>query len=341
MHLWLSLPLGIVIAIICLAGSVLVFERDFGSVGQYEVNPMGRTPLPVDSLLSAVEHSVPEGSAIAGIITFPDSCRAYKFMLTRPAMVALWVNQYTGEVIRPYKRAALFRFASSAHRRLFGSTKSQTGKLIIGITTLCFVIILVTGVILWFPRSYNDFIHKMKIPLHKGAFSFWHGLHCAGGAYVAIILLVCALTGLTWSFKWYNSGVYSLLGSEPAKSARHNKAAENFTAWQKAFDYVSEKNPDREVRIYQGEVEVMLGGCGNQQAADTYRYDTETGAITDVIMYDAQPQSRKIKGWLYTLHVGSWCGWLSKIIYFLIMIVGASLPLTGYYLWIHRINHRH
>lgn len=341
LHLWLSIPFGLVITIICLSGSILVFERDFGSMGQYEVCPDGRVPLPIDSLLSVANNSVPEGSAIAGIITYPDSCHAYKFMLTRPAMAALWVDQYTGEVMRPYQRAAIFKFASSAHRRLFGTTKSKTGKLIIGICTLCFVIILITGVILWWPRSAKDVGHKLKIPAGKGKYAFWHGLHCAGGMYITVILLVCALSGLAWSFKWYNQGLYAILGSEQAKSSRHNKPAENYAAWQNVYDYVSEINPSREIRIYQGEAEVLCGGYGNQQAADTYKFDAETGTVTDVIMYDDQPKSRKIKGWLYTLHVGSWCGWWSKILYFIIILIGATLPLTGYYMWIHRINHRH
>lgn len=341
LHLWLSVPFGLVITIICLSGALLVFERDFGTIGQYEVDPQGRTPLPVDSLLHAVEGSVPEGSAVAGIITYPEPDHAYKFMLTRPAMAALWVNQYTGEVMRPYRRAAIFKFASGAHRRLFGSMKSTTGKMIIGITTICFVLILITGIILWWPRSRKEFAHKLSVPTRKGVYAFWHGLHCAGGASVAIILLICALTGLTWSFKWYNHGVYSLLGSEPAKSARHDKPAENYAAWQNAYQTVAEKNPSREIRIYQSEVEVPCGGWGNQQASDTYRFNAETGAITDVIMYSSQPDPKKIKGWIYSLHVGSWGGWLSKIIYFLVMILSATLPLTGYYLWLRRINHRH
>ena len=41
-------------------------------------------------------------------------------------------------------------------------------------------------------------------------------------------------------------------------------------------------------------------------------------------------------GWIYSIHVGSWGGYLTRILAFLAALLGASLPLTGYYLWIKR-----
>ena len=35
----------------------------------------------------------------------------------------------------------------------------------------------------------------------------------------------------------------------------------------------------------------------------------------------------------YTLHTGSWGGFLTKTLYFLSALIGALLPWTGYYLW--------
>ena len=43
------------------------------------------------------------------------------------------------------------------------------------------------------------------------------------------------------------------------------------------------------------------------------------------------PEGRK--RFLYTLHTGSWGGTATKALYFLAALIGAALPLTGYYLW--------
>ncbi|MGG6549019.1 UNVERIFIED_CONTAM: PepSY domain-containing protein, partial [Prevotella sp. 15_C9] len=46
--------------------------------------------------------------------------------------------------------------------------------------------------------------------------------------------------------------------------------------------------------------------------------------------------SGKIRGWIYSVHVGSWGGMLTRILTFVAALIGASLPLTGYYLWIRK-----
>ena len=154
------------------------------------------------------------------------------------------------------------------------------------------------------------------------------------------MLLICALTGLTWSFKWYNDGFYTVLGAHAAKRSSHTTPAENFEAWGKAYAEVARNNPGREIRIYQGELDVVREGIGNQYDYDNYCFDSSTGAITKVTKYDRQSDSKKIKGWINTLHFGTWCSWPVYIIYMLCALIGATLPLTGYYLWIRRLRHK-
>ena len=55
LHLWLSIPFGLVVTLICLSGAILIFERDFGHIGQAKVSSNGRAPLPLDSILKSSE----------------------------------------------------------------------------------------------------------------------------------------------------------------------------------------------------------------------------------------------------------------------------------------------
>lgn len=113
---------------------------------------------------------------------YPDSLHAYKVMLAKPAMAALWVDQYTGEVIGRYERPAIFKLASAAHRRLFGKTKAEgafgakTGKLIIGITSIALLMIILSGLIIWWPAK-GEFRKKFKISTSKGSYKFWYDSH--------------------------------------------------------------------------------------------------------------------------------------------------------------------
>lgn len=341
-HLWLSVPFGLIITIICLSGAILIFERDFGHIGQAEVASGSRTPLPMDSILRSAEAYLDGSNKIVGVTTYPDPEHAYKVQLAKPAMAALWVDQYTGEVTGNYERAEIFKLASAAHRRLFGKAKSEgaagaaTGKLIIGITTISLLLIIISGIIVWWPPK-GQWGKKLKIATGHGAYRFWSDFHCVGGAISATVLTVCILTGLNWSFGWYRSAFYSTLGAAPAKSSSHKTPAENFPAWTAAYSRIQAENPDSEIRMYQNEADVVADGYGNRQATATYIINPDDGSILSVKPYDEKARANHIKGWIYSLHVGSWLGWITKILYLICVIIGAILPLSGYYLWIKRL----
>ena len=83
-------------------------------------------------------------------------------------------------------------------------------------------------------------------------------------------------------------------------------------------------------------ISVKREGMGNQRAADKYSFDSRTGEVTDVVLYADSDHNRKVRGWVYSIHVGSWGGIITRVMWFLAAMLGATLPLTGYYLWIRR-----
>lgn len=342
LHLWLSVPFGIIILLLCLSGAILLFENDLGHLGQAKVDSDGRTPVALDSIMREVERNLDEGKFITGVTIYTEKDHAYKIMLNKPAMSALWVDQYTGKVIGKYERADIFKIASSLHRRLFGKSKAQggaggaAGKLIIGISSIVLLIVLVTGLILWWPMR-RQFCSELSLGHGKSVYKKWFDLHSSLGVIATAILCVCILTGLTWSFGWYRKGFYGLMGTEVAKSTTHKDKAENFESWNIAANEMMKCNGDKEIRMYQGEGDVVIGGLGNQQATDTYYFDEVTGEITGELAYDNKSKSNHIKGWIYTLHIGSWCGLFSRILYLFAVLFGAFLPISGYYLWIKRL----
>ncbi len=44
-----------------------------------------------------------------------------------------------------------------------------------------------------------------------------------------------------------------------------------------------------------------------------------------------------MRGIIYSVHTGNWGGIITRILAFLAAMTGASLPVTGYYLWLRRI----
>lgn len=363
-HLWLAVPFGLIITIICFTGALLVFEDQVTQLTNrhlYYVESPGSQPLPVGTLVEKVESQLTKGATITGVTIYPQPDRSYQVNLSAPKGAAVYIDPYTGEVLGQSQRTPFFRTVFMLHRWLLDSQPADGGifwgKRITGISTLLFVIILLSGIVIWWPRSRKGLKNGIQIALRKGKTCFWHDLHAAGGIYVLLLVLVMALTGLTWSFDWYKNAFYTLFGVEttaPAKGpAPKEKSLQGpqpgttteatapvtpFACWQQVYDQVAAENPDRlKIEITDGTAKVSNNRYGNIRGTDRYTFDPQSGQITGASLYKDTGNSGKIRGWIYSVHTGAWGGNLTRIIWFLAALLGATLPLTGYYLWIKRL----
>ena len=430
LHLWLSIPFGLIITIICFTGAMLVFEQEFMELcwrDRYYVKQVDEKPLPVDQLIAKVSQTLPDSVSITAVNISANPKKAYQLSLSQPRRASIYVDQYTGEVKWKTERAAFFTYMFRGHRWLLDTMKPGGGifwgKMIVGTSTLLFVFILITGIIIWIPRNRKALKNSLKISVRKGLKRFWYDLHVAGGIYATILLLIMALTGLTWSFSWYRTGFYKVFGVEMQqgggghgaptpggqapggaptggqpnqsqgmaqgsqgqgqgerpqgegrgerpqrenregrsqgerterpegaergerpqggehgeRSGRSDRGARPFAHWQQVYEELAAQNPDyKQISVSAGSANVSFNRWGNQRGSDRYAFDAATGQITDSNLYKDQDKSGKIRGWIYTMHVGSWGGYFSRILTFLAALLGASLPLTGYYLWIKK-----
>ena len=468
--MWVSVPFGIVITITCFTGALLMFEDEITALCRDDVTsvtPAGE-PLPLDKLAERVEAELPSDVDVKEIVVSDSRDEAYKVNLTKPKRSAVYVNQYTGEITGKDERLPFFQTVFRLHRWLMDSKPGDGevfwGKMIVGTSTLAFVVILISGLVIWWPRNRKMLKNRLHIVVKKGKNRFWHDLHVAGGFYAMLLLLVMALTGLTWSFEWYRNGVYDMLGANSGKKtavvsggkenatvepvqqecpgncrvctlpvcvysseSASNEAATvvieqgsaaqwnadavsgattvadtkyvdseivhsinnidgisaatdvdavtattdvdavtaatdvdavtaatdvddssatqvanlsrstDYTAWQVAFEDVKGRvSQYKSITVSAGAISVLHGGCGNVRAADKYSFD-ENGAITSVQLYKDSTAQNKVNGWIYSLHIGAWGGWLGRILAFLAALLGATLPITGYYFWIRRL----
>lgn len=358
-HLWLSVPFGLIITVICLSGAALVFENEIMELchhNLYYVKKAEPSPLPIDQLLEKVAKTLPDSISITGVSISPNPERAYQVNLSKPRRASIYVNQYTGEVNGKYERAPFFTFMFKMHRWLLDSAKPgesiSVGKLIVGISTLMFVVVLVSGIIIWWPRTRKALRNSLKIAVSKGWKRFWYDLHVAGGMYTLILLLAMALTGLTWSFSWYRTGFYKIFGVEVQQGGGHGSTEKRnethphgkknrhspFAHWQEVFEQLRENNPEyKQITLSKGSANVSFSRFGNQRASDKYTFNPRNGEITESTLYKDSDRAGKIRGWIFSVHVGSWGGIFTRILTFIAALLGAALPLTGYYLWIRRL----
>ena len=389
-HLWLSVPFGLIITLVCFSGAMLVFENEVNEWFRrdlYYVETVKGSPLPMDKLLEKVATTLPDSVAVTGVSISSDPGRAYQVSLSKPRRASLYVDQYTGEVKGKSERSGFFMFMFRMHRWLLDSMNPGNegifwGKMIVGVSTLLLVFVLISGIVIWWPRTRKALKNSLKITATKGWKRFWYDLHVAGGMYALIFLLAMALTGLTWSFPWYRTAFYKVFGvevqqraaqgheqksdaqkrdtklvahrekkregNEVRKGERSGRPENNhsdmysvtspFVYWQEIYDKLRRQNPEyKQISISSGTASVSFNRFGNQRASDRYSFNTDNGEFTETSLYQHQDKSGKIRGWIYSVHVGNWGGMFTRILTFIAALLGAALPLTGYYLWIKRL----
>ena len=387
-HLWLSVPFGLIITLICFSGAMLVFEDEVNELfcrDLYYVETVKEEPVSIGKLLEKVASALPDSISVTGVSISSDPERAYQVSLSKPHRASLYVDQYTGEIKGKKERSGFFMFMFRMHRWLLDSMNPGNegifwGKMIVGVSTLLFVVVLVSGIVIWWPRTRRALKNSLKISATKGWKRFWYDLHVAGGMYALIFLLAMALTGLTWSFPWYRTAFYKVFGVEVQQRASHGNeqkhnehkgntglanqekkrggngrrsadkreglennhgdrysAASPFAYWQEVYDKLKHQNPEyKQISVSSGTASVSFDRFGNQRASDRYSFNTDTGEFTETSLYQHQDKSGKIRGWIYSVHVGNWGRMFTRILAFIAALIGAALPLTGYYLWIRK-----
>ena len=366
LHLWLSLPFGLIIMTTCLTGALLVFEKEITELVRHDsyTIPVRKTQsLSLQSLLERVAREMPDSVQITSV-TIPSDFRcAYTVGLSKPRRAGVLVDPYTGKIVGQSGRLPFFTTVRELHRWLLDSMKPDSegifwGRVIVGTSTLLFVFILLTGLFLWWPKKLKGVGKRLKISLRQGRQRLFTDLHTVGGVYVFVLLLAMAMTGLTWSFEWYRAGFYKVFGAEMAEGGKGDKGPKkdkskdapreegaeqaklpaSYIYWEEAVSYVIEVSEADypEITVKDGEVEVPLAGLGNSRATDSFRFDKKTGQVTEYKAYREAKRDKKLRGWIYSIHTGAWGGLFTRICYVLAALFGASLPLTGYYIFYQR-----
>ena len=140
-HLWLSIPFGIIIAIVCLTGAILVFETEILELcypSRYFVKEVKGEMLSPAVLMGAAGQQLPDSIKINGIRVSSDPKRTYQLILPGKK-AACFINPYTGEITGIDDGKGFFMKIMRLHRWLLDEYKRDGsfawGKTIVGYST--------------------------------------------------------------------------------------------------------------------------------------------------------------------------------------------------------------
>ncbi|MEN7547016.1 PepSY-associated TM helix domain-containing protein [Rapidithrix thailandica] len=358
-HLWLGIASGIVLFIVCLSGTLYTFHAEVEEMlepEKYRVEaPKNTAPMLAEALLSKVQE---ETGGTASAISIPrDPHRPYRITIKKSPKdrrgTAYYVDPYTAEIKGTSKGPAseFFMTMFRLHRWLL--MEQNTGRIIVGISTIIFAVLLITGMVLWFPKRLKNIKQGLKVKTNGNWKRLNHDLHNTLGFYTFPLLLVMCLTGLCWSFGWYRDGLSSVMGAKVfggrgAKPTQIEQVVPDTPARSVAqlIQLTDEHLP------YTGDYNIYLPS-DPQSAAVVYKYQTGffalsaydkaefnpyNGHLLKLDKFSDKALNEKIVATIKPLHTGEIFGTFSKILYFISCLIATSLPVTGTIIWINKLK---
>ena len=278
LHFWSALIASPFVLVACLTGLVYVFTPQIEQAlhGQLDhVEPLS-APRALDESVQAARQSMPDGWQLFAVVpgfAAADSVRV-AFVPEQPGMgghgghgghggakatasaflrpnfgipsraMVVYVNPYTAEVLGQLRESE--RFASWA-RKLHSSLLQGDGwRWMIELAASWTLVMLVTGVFLWWPRPGQSAWPQAGAKGRQG----WRQWHALLGVALGLVSLVILTTGLTWSqyagnqVKWARD----VTGQTPPRIPAHFKSTLRDGApaldWQQALQAIGQQAPE-------------------------------------------------------------------------------------------------
>ncbi len=354
LHLCLGLGSGLIVLFLGLTGCLLAFEVEIRKLTETfrDISPQNKAWLTPSQLKPIAEKHLASGKALG--IEYPGKSKAAVAMYFDENNYELvFLNPYTGEVLKHKNmNRDFFRIIVAGHYNLW--LPRPVGQFIVSSATLVFVMIMVTGIILWWPKNKAARKQRFTIKWNAGFKRKNYDLHNVPGFYMTWIAIFIAITGLVFGFEWVGKCIYFIAsGGQQMEEHSHPMSDSTQTVQQSNMadflwaSHLKEVMPHESIGIYFANLatdplEVVINHQpGTYYNTDFLHYDQYTGkALHAKGSYDGRFSEAAIADKIirmnYDMHVGAILGLPGKTLAFFASLIAASLPVTGFFIWRNR-----
>ncbi|MDC5250821.1 sulfite reductase flavoprotein subunit alpha [Acinetobacter baumannii] len=267
----------------------------------------------------------------------------------------MMVNPYTAQVLPEVQGRKLLLLIQQIHRNL---TAGEFGKQITGACALMLIYFVLSGLYLRWPKKHSARQWLAVKPKLKGRNFIWD-LHAVVGTWVIVFYLLFACTGLYWSYDWWRSGMFKVLGVEQPKMQDHGGSGRNkdqlpkiqldnaqlITAlnqtWSGFNNQIGRDYSTLTVNLPKkddGKIELSFVDATPQheRARNQAVYNYKTANIEKMELYEDKKLNQKIMSSMLPVHRGSFFG---PVYQFVAMLASLAMPLffiTGWMLYLKR-----
>ncbi|MBB6463263.1 PepSY-associated TM helix domain-containing protein [Flammeovirga kamogawensis] len=371
-HLWLGLLSSVVVFVVCMSGATYSFKTQIQELLNYDVvfsrDSKGDDFVSINVLQNQFES---EGLLITSI-TIPETTSrnilvTYKDQTDEEGH--FYVHPENGKIIGTSSSSAgdFFNLMKQIHKELL---LGKVGKQIVGASILIFVVLLLSGLVVWFPKKTTQLKKGLTIKWSAKLPRVIYDLHNTLGFYTFILLLFISVTGLYVSYSWVKSGIIVSLGGVAVLSENSSEAAkaEMSNVFASFLDDVIDSQSDKQKELKEISLDSLLSDVNlklpykaitildfpteeeayyhitkiNQEnllkaiLPDEIEY-TKEGEFKSLQKFTDQPLHKQFTAISLPLHTGEIMGLPGIILYFIATLIAASMPVTGILIWVRKL----
>jgi len=367
-HLWLGLATGLVVFIVSITGCMYVFEKEIREFVQKDYNsvPLEKKAfVGLDSIAVSFAKSAPKETITTIRVTNvqPNATVA----ITSSKKHVYYFNPYTAQLVKKVGRDWLVTIRNMHTSLLL----DEPGKFIMRWSVAIFFVMLITGLILWFPNQMRLLKQSLTIKWSASTKRINYDLHNVLGFYASGILLVICLSGLYMAFDEVKDVTSFLTGTQLSaakvkgqKKKEEGKQGEGKKG-KKGGHKKGDAGVDQEVgndkvihynEIYTAALVKYPGAISSQLTnrkggvlrlrlfypsqwinnQSTLVYKIATRKLSNSTLYTDFTTADIIDSTDLDVHTGSFFGLFGKIIACIVSLISASLPVTGFIIWLKK-----
>jgi len=354
-HRWLGFISGLVVFIVSITGCIFCFQDEIqDAIHSYRKVEIQEKPYIGPSQLKSIalkDHP----KSMANYIYYYGKDRPAVVIanLDKAGLTYIYLNPYTGKILHSEALLSNF-FVVVEYIHLYLLLPPKIGALVVGISVIIFLVLMITGIILWWPKRKSDRKRSFSIKWNGRWRRVNYDLHNVLGFYVTGIAVILAITGLSIAFDWVNDGIYKAanLGKNypgekvvPKSDTLQTIKVVNEPIIDQIFQQVQLRSPQAQMFLVHDPStkaeSISITAYAKSlhfYKSDLYYFDQYSGKLLSSLAHAKKSSGMKMNAMNYDIHVGQVLGVTGKIIAFLASLICASLPVTGFIIWLGKIK---
>lgn len=362
-HSLIGLAISLVLGLIGITGAMLSFEDEIVAALNRDVAKVDPRPAPVlapDEIVARVQAQAGAGK-VGLMVLSSEAGVAARLRFARGEggeRSSVYVDPYDGHILAPVSGEGFFVTLRNLHRfLLLPGNGNGYGRVITGVCVIGLLVLLISGMVLRWPRRVRSIRMWLKPNLAVSGRAFHWSLHSVVGTWVLPIYVISILTGLWWSFDWYKASATWLLSSRQVASVEKaprgakggGKAAAAEAPAEPSLDrvwatFIADQGSRYHIAILQvpnGQnsvvrVRSVAKDAPHEDARDEFRIDSVSGRMVSAERYADRTAGESVLAGMLYIHRGAFLGLPGRIAF---MIAAALMPLftvTGFILYFSR-----